>query len=312
MRPVVSVNGVVKNAREAVVPVYDHGFLYGEGVYETLRTYNGEPFLFDRHMRRLHRSAGLMALRVPVSDAEMLARVRETMREAEGPGPGSVETTDVPEAYIRILLTRGVGELTYNLAATPVPTLVIIVKPYVAMAERTFADGITVSLVGVRRNHPTALNPMIKSNNLLNNALAMQEALARGGEEALMQNHAGEIVECAQSNVFVVTQGAVTTPALEAGLLPGITREFVLEIAADLGIRAGQGRVTPADVLAADEVFLTGTTREVTPVVRVDEHVIGSGAPGPVTRRLLQELRSRAQTLTRSAVSSAVSPGASA
>ncbi len=311
MRPVVYVNGIVANAREAVVPIYDHGFLYGEGVYETLRTYNGEPFLFDRHMRRLHRSAGLMALTVPVSDAEMLARVRETMREAEKPGPGSVETTGVPEAYIRILLTRGVGELTYNLSATPVPTLVIIVKPYVGMAERTFVDGIKVSLVGVRRNHPAALNPMIKSNNLLNNALAMQEALAHGGEEALMQNQAGEVVECAQSNVFIVKDGAATTPPLQAGLLPGITREFVMEIASALGISAREGRVTPADVLAADEVFLTGTTREVTPVVRVDDHVIGSGTPGPVTRRLLQELRARAQTLTRSAVSS-VSPAASA
>jgi branched-chain amino acid aminotransferase len=291
MRAVVYVNGVVTDARDAVVPVYDHGFLYGEGVYETLRTYAREPFLFDRHLTRMRHSASLMSLTVPFDDAELLSRLRSTLAAAHhGDAAGG-------DAYIRILLTRGVGELTYNLSACPVPTLVIIVKPYVAPPERSFTHGITITLVSVRRNHPNALNPMIKSNNLMNNALAMQEAIGRGGDEALMQNQAGEIVECAQSNVFIVSKGALVTPPLSAGLLPGITREFVMELARDTGVDAREARVTPAELLAADEVFLTGTTREVTPVVRVDETPIGAGTPGPVTKRLQTAFRARVEAL---------------
>src|SRR5579871_1105629 len=199
MVPVVYVNGRITDARDATVPVFDHGFLYGEGVYETLRTYRFQPFLFDRHMRRLRHSASLMSLDVPYTDDAMLKLVHETIAES---------TRGMPdEAYIRILLTRGVGDLTYNPSATPTPSLVIIIKPFPGPAEKTFLEGIRVSLVSVRRNHPDALNPMIKSNNLLNNALAMQEALRHGAEEALMQNHAGELVECSQSNVFVVKDG---------------------------------------------------------------------------------------------------------
>jgi branched-chain amino acid aminotransferase len=292
MRAVVYVNGVVKDARDAVVPVYDHGFLYGEGVYETLRTYAREPFLFDRHLARLRHSAAMMALVVPFSDAEWRTHVGATIAAAGDPDRPDASGG---EAYIRILLTRGVGELTYSLAACPTPTVVIIVKPYVAPPERTFRDGIRIALVGVRRNHPSALNPMIKSNNLLNNALAMQEALGRGGEEALMLNQAGEVAECAQSNVFIVTGQTLVTPPVQAGLLPGITREFVLELAADLGIPTREAAIRPEALLAADEVFLTGTTREVTPVVFVDETAIGTGTPGPLTQRLLGAFRERAE-----------------
>ncbi|HEX7778424.1 MAG TPA: aminotransferase class IV, partial [Vicinamibacterales bacterium] len=206
MSAVVYVNGKISDAATATVPVFDHGFLYGEGIYETLRTYRRRPFLFERHMRRLRQSAGLMALDVPFSDEELRARMDETVaahKELEG-----------GEAYIRVLVTRGVGELTYNPAATPTPSLVIIVKPFPAPPERTFAEGIKLALVSVRRNHPQALNPMIKSNNLINNALAMQEALRQGADEALMQNQAGELVECAQSNFFVVRDGGLLTPPL--------------------------------------------------------------------------------------------------
>jgi branched-chain amino acid aminotransferase len=281
MNAVISVNGRITDAASAVVPVFDHGFLYGEGVYETLRTYDREPFLFDRHMARLRRSSALMALDVPFSDADLLSRVRETM--AAHPA--------LDEAYIRILLTRGVGELTYNPSACPMPTLVIIVKPFPAPPAATFTDGIRVSLVSVRRNHPDALNPAIKSNNLLNNALAMQEALRAGADEALMQNQSGELVECSQSNFFLVRDGRAMTPPLSAGLLPGITREYVLEVAADLGVPAGDATLTPDDLTTADEAFITGTTREVTPVVSVDDRPIGTGRPGPITLRLLEAFR---------------------
>jgi branched-chain amino acid aminotransferase len=197
------------------------------------------------------------------------------------------------EAYIRVLLTRGVGELTYNPAACPTPTLVIIVKPFPAPPEWTFTRGIRVALVSVRRNHPLALNPMIKSNNLINNALAMQEALRQGAEEALMQNQSGELVECSQSNFFVVRDGAVLTAPLSAGLLPGITREFVLELAAELGLPGRETTLTPADLPAVQEAFITGTTREVTPVVAVSGTTIGDGQPGPITKRLLEAFRQK-------------------
>lgn len=287
LQAAVFVNGTITRAQEAVVPVFDHGFLYGEGVYETLRTYHGVPFLFGPHMTRLRNSAALMALDVPYTDDQMSAHIKAT---TDG---YSRLFEPVTETYIRILLTRGVGGLTYNPDACPTPTLVIIVKPFPAPAEHTFAKGIRVSLVSVRRNHPNALNPAIKSNNLLNNALAMQEALRHGADEALMMNQAGAIVECSQSNFFIVTAGRLKTAPLGSGLLPGITRDFVIGLARDLGIDTSETDFTPDDVSAADEAFITGTTREVTPVVAVDTHRIGTGAPGPITTRLLMEFRRR-------------------
>ena len=289
MNATISVNGHISDAAHAVVPVFDHGFLFGEGVYETLRTYHGVPFLYDRHLRRLRQSAGLMALPVPFSDADLLADIRKTMAAHAG---------GLQEAYIRILLTRGVGDLSYNPSACPTPTVVIIIKPFLAHPERTFTEGIRVSLVSIRRNHPLALNPMIKSNNLLNNALAMQEAIRGDAEEALMRNQTGELVECSQSNFFLVREGALLTPPLAAGLLPGITRELVMELADEIGVPARDERLTPDDLRTADEAFITGTTREVTPVVGVDDLTIGSGAPGPVSKRLLEAFRARADELS--------------
>ena len=289
MDATISVNGHISDAAHAVVPVFDHGFLFGEGVYETLRTYHAVPFLYDRHLRRLRQSAALMALPVPFTDADVLAEIHRTMAAHAGA---------LPEAYIRILLTRGVGDLSYNPATCPAPTVVIIVKPFQGHPERTFTQGIRVSLVSIRRNHPLALNPMIKSNNLINNALAMQEAIRSDAEEALMRNQSGEIVECSQSNFFLVRDGAVLTPPLAAGLLPGITRELVMELADELGVPAREERLTPDDLRTADEAFITGTTREVTPVVRVDDLVIAGGTPGEISRRLLDCFRARADELS--------------
>jgi len=281
------VNGRIADAAHASIPVFDHGFLYGEGVYETLRTYHRIPFLFDLHQERLRRSAALLSLPVPFTDDELLAQISTTMAAHKG----------LNEAYIRVLLTRGVGELTYNPVACPNPTTVIIVKPFPEPPARTFTDGITVALVGVRRNHPAALNPMIKSNNLINNALAMQEALRSGADEALMCNQAGDVVECSQSNFFIVKNRRVITPPLDAGLLPGITRAFVLELAREDGFDAVEDPVSVADVRAADEAFITGTTREITPVVRMDAHPIGTGRPGPVSQQLLASFHARVKQL---------------
>src|SRR5438093_5181038 len=293
MGATVNVNGRVFDQEHAVISVFDHGFLYGEGVYETLRTYNGQPFLFDRHMARLRRSAEMLALAVPLSDAAIDSRFRETMQAA---GLG-----DSPEreAYIRILVTRGIGELTYDPAACPTPSVVVIVKPNVIPPKEVFARGVKVALVPIVRNHPGSVNPLIKSNNLLNNALAMQEAFRRGGYEGIMQNYKGELAECTQSNFFIVKNGAALTPPIDAGLLPGITRAFLFEVGAEIGIPVREQVLRDDDLFGADECFLTSTTREAVPIVQVDDRTIGSGAPGPITLALLDGFRQQAQLMTR-------------
>jgi branched-chain amino acid aminotransferase len=289
MAATVNVNGRVSDQEHAVISVFDHGFLYGEGVYETLRTYNGVPFLFDRHMRRLRNSARMLALDVPLSDDLIDERFRDTVRAA---GLG-----DSPEreAYIRILVTRGIGELTYDLAACPAPSVVIIVKPNVPPSKDAFERGVKVALVDVVRNHPATVSPLIKSNNLLNNALAMQQAARRGGFEGVMRNYRGELAECTQSNLFIVKNGAALTPPLDAGLLPGITRAFLFEVGVDNGIPVREQVLRDADLLDADEAFLTSTTRELVPIVQVDDQRIGSGSPGPITQSLLDSFRRRAR-----------------
>ena len=289
MAATVNVNGRVSDQANAVVSVFDHGFLYGEGVYETLRTYNRQPFLFERHMRRLRKSADMLALGIPLTDDHVAARFAETLAAARVPD----------EAYIRILVTRGIGELTYDPAACPDPTIVVIVKPHVNPSAEIFAKGVKVSLVPVMRNHPSSVNPLIKSNNLLNNALAMQQALRRGGFEGVMRNHRGELAELTQSNLFIVKNGAALTPPIDAGLLPGITREFLFEIGAANGIPVKDAVLRDEDLLGADEAFLTSTTRELVPIVQVDDRRIGSGAPGPVTQALLRHFRDAADRLTR-------------
>ena len=293
MAATVNVNGHIADQEHAVVSVFDHGFLYGEGIYETLRTYNGQPFLFDRHVRRLRHSAGMLALDVPLTDAEIEARIHETMNAA-----GLARATGL-EAYIRIMVTRGVGEMSYDTADCPTPSIIVIVKPHVAPAQALFEHGVTVSLVGTIRNHPGTVNPLIKSNNLLNNALAMQEASRRGGFEGVMRNYRGELAECTQSNLFVVKHGAALTPPLDAGLLPGITREFLFEVGHDLKIPVRESVLHDGDLFWADEAFLTSTTREVLPIVHVDERRIGHGVPGPVTLALLSGFRKKARELTR-------------
>jgi branched-chain amino acid aminotransferase len=292
LRGAVYINGRIARAEEASIPVYDHGFLYGEGVYETLRTYNRVPFLYDRHARRLRASAGFLQLPVPFSDDELQSWIADTMAAAEL----------THEAYIRVLLTRGVGELTYDVHATPVPSLVIIVKPLDEPPTRVLTDGIKVALVPILRNHPGSVNPVIKSNNLLNNALAMQEANRRGADEGLMCNYRGELSECSQANFFIVRGGAALTPRNEAGLLEGLTRNFLFEVGDEIGVEVRYETLRPADLESADEAFITSTTRELSPVTRIDDRPIGNGKPGPVTRQLLDAYRRRAYALTQALV----------
>jgi branched-chain amino acid aminotransferase len=293
MAAYVNVNGVITDAAHAVIPVYDHGFLYGEGVYEVFRTYRGVPFLFDRHQARLRASAERIALPVPFSDAEVERRSLDTMKAA-GLGPASAQGSGAAgtEAYVRILLTRGVGEITYDPAACPEPSLVIIAKPIPPTPEAHYLEGIKVVMVeDIIRNHPESVSPLIKSNNLINNALGMQQAIRAGAQEAIFRNYRGELAECAQSNLFVVSQGVVKTPPLDAGLLAGITRAFTMEVGAAAGIRCEEAVLKDQDLFGADEAFFTSTTKEIVPIVQVGERQIGNGTVGPVTKQLLAEYR---------------------
>ena len=289
------VNGRITAEQDAVIPVLDHGFLYGEGVYEVMRTYNGKPFLYGPHMARMRKSAEMINLDVPFSDEDLLSRIRETAEVFFKSQPDAGRSM---ELYIRMLVTRGVGPMTYDPAACPVPTLVIIIKPQVDPASDAYAKGVKVILVPVVRNHPFSINPLIKSNNLLNNALASQYAMRNGGFEAIMRNYRSEISECSQSNLFVVKDGLVLTPPIEAGLLAGITRAFVFEIGAACGVSVREQTMNDQDLFAADEMFLTSTTREIVPIVTVNDSQIGPGVPGPVTHKLLAEFRRRARVLS--------------
>lgn len=299
MAATINVNGKISDADRAVVPVLDHGFLYGEGVYETLRTYNQQPFLLDRHLRRLRTSASMIALSVPLTDVQFANRIEETTQEAR-----RASGSTLPEWYVRILLTRGVGELTYDPAACPSPSVVVIAKPHVDPPAEAFEEGVRVTMASTIRNHPGSVNPLIKSNNLLNNALAMHEAVRRNAFEAVMRNYRGELSECTTANIFVVTGGAVLTPPLDSGLLAGITREFLFEIGRDDGVPIGEAVLRDEDLYSADEAFLTSTTRELVPIVQVDDRAIGSHKPGPITKKLLQAFRRRAQALTQLAKTS--------
>jgi branched-chain amino acid aminotransferase len=201
------------------------------------------------------------------------------------------------EMYIRVLLTRGVGSISYEVNSCPAPTLVIIIKPQADPPAEAYERGVKVVLVPIVRNHPGSINPLIKSNNLLNNALASQEAYRLGGFEAIMRNYRGEISECSQSNLFVVKNGVAATPTIDAGLLAGITRAFVIEIGESVSVPVRECTLTDADLFGADEMFLTSTTREIVPIVAIGDRTIGAGAPGTVTKTLLKEFRRRVALL---------------
>jgi branched-chain amino acid aminotransferase len=300
----VSVNGEVTSAEEARISVLDNGFTYGDSVYEVLRTYGGSAFEPGRHFHRLRRSAARLGIDVPATDEQLLAQVDALLARARG-----------EESYIRIVLTRGVGDCSYDFARIEKPTLVMIQKPLPRYPPRNYDEGIRIAAVGVRRNHPHALDPAIKSSNLLNNILAVREAQARGADEPLLLNHDGFIAEGASTNVFVVHGGSLSTPPLSAGILAGITREVVLELAQAAGVPCGEKALRLPDLLGADEAFLSSTTREVVPIGLVDDRPIGDGRPGPLTRRLLQAFRDYAPAhcgraaLTAGAIPSARTSG---
>ncbi len=277
-----SINGRVVPAEEARVSVLDTGFTFGDGVYETLRTYDGRPLAYARHLRRLRASADRLGIVLDVSDDEMRRRLGELLARAGN-----------PESFVRLIVTRGVGDCSYRFERVQGPTVVIFVRAHEPAAESTYTEGLDVALASVRRNHPQALDPAIKAINLLNNVLAVREAQARGAAEALLLNQQGELAEGASSNVFVVRAGRVSTPPLSAGILAGITRELVMEVAPDASLDVHEETLTLADLQRADEAFITSSLKEVAPIRRLDGQAIGAGRPGPLTLALLRAYRAR-------------------
>ncbi|MBM4132604.1 MAG: branched-chain-amino acid aminotransferase [Nitrospira sp.] len=264
--------------KEALISVFDHGFLYGDGVYETLRTYSGRFFMLQQHLARLQRSARLIGLTVPLSERQWPALLRE-----------SVVRNELTDSHLRITLSRGEGELGLDPALCPRPTLVIMARPIAKYPAHLFQAGVPLTLAVTRRNLATALPPQIKSLNFLNNILAKREAGEAGTFDSLMLNAEGLLTECTTSNFFFVSGGGLYTPSVDCGILDGITREVVLTLARENGLPVEEGRY-PAEALAhAEEAFLTNTSMEVMPVRSLDQLPIGPGHPGPVTRRL-QEL----------------------
>lgn len=278
-----SVNGVVTGADEARISVLDNGFTFGDGVYETLRTYGGRPFHLDRHLRRLRRSAERLRIALPVGDPEMRQRMDALL-----------ERSTQPESYIRVMVSRGVGDISYHFDRVQGPTVVMVTKPLQPLPEGHYREGVPVILSSVRRNHPRALDPAIKSCNLLNNVLAVQEAQDKGALEPIMLNADGDVAEGAGSNVFLVKAGVLVTPTLEAGILAGVTREVVLERARVLGIPVREATVRIPELRSADEAFITSSLKELVPISTLDGEPIGAGRPGPLTLRLLEDFRAYA------------------
>jgi len=269
---------------DAKISVFDHGLLYGDGVFEGLRSYRGKVFRLDEHIRRLYESAKAIWLEIPMSPEEM----REAVNE-------SVRTNNIDDGYIRLVVTRGAGTLGLDPNRCSNPQVIIIADAIALYPKELYEKGLDIVTVSVQRNHPAALSPRIKSLNYLNNILAKIEGIQAGCIEALMLNHKGEVAECTGDNIFVVRHGILQTPPLEAGILEGVTRDAVIEVALEAGIEVRELPLTKHDVYVADECFLTGTAAEIIPVVRVDSRVIGSGKPGPMTRDLEKRFKKLTQ-----------------
>ncbi len=260
----------------ASISVFDRGFLYGDSVYEVTRTAAGRPVDLERHLVRLERSAAAILLPTPPRP-QVIAAVDRTLAAAGN-----------ADSYIRIIVTRGSGEIGLDPALAVAPRLIVIVRPLHLPPPELYRDGCAVALVGVRRNLRRAVDPAVKSGNYLNNILALAEAKRGGAHEAIMCNAEGHVVEGSTSNVFVVKGGVVRTPVLEDGLLDGITRGRVIELCAAAGFPVEETHLLPGDLGGADEAFLTSSIRGVLPITRVDGAPVGSGRPGPVTRELMR------------------------
>ena len=276
----VYINGKFRDEAEATISVFDHGLLYGDGIFEGIRAYHGRVFKLKEHVDRLFYSAKAILLTIPMSHADMSRAVVETCR-----------ANQVQDGYIRLVVTRGVGTLGLNPNRCNEPSVIIIAGKIQLYPPELYQKGMDIITVPTVRNLHSALNPAIKSLNYLNNILAKIEANNAGCEEAIMLNAEGFVAECTGDNVFIVKENQLLTPPLTAGALYGITRRVVLDLAVELGFKVAETNLTRYDLFNADECFLTGTGAELVPVVRLDGRVIGTGKPGPITERLVAQYR---------------------
>jgi branched-chain amino acid aminotransferase len=278
MNPKVYINGKLYDKADAKISVYDHGLLYGDGVFEGIRIYEGKVFRLAEHLDRLYDGARAIRLEIPLN--------REQMSEAVF---STVSANAKRNGYIRLIVTRGAGYLGLDPRKASNPQVIVIVDDITMYPPELYENGMEIITASTIRNHPSALNPRIKSLNYLNNILANIEAVQAGCLEALMLNHKGEVAECTGDNIFIVRDGVLRTPPLDAGVLGGITRDTVIKLAGEAGITVTETALTTYDVYTADECFLTGTAAEVVPVVKCDGRTIGAGKPGPITRQLREQ-----------------------
>ncbi len=277
-------NGKLVPKEQAVVSVFDHGLLYGDGVFEGIRVYGGKVFLLDQHIKRLYEGARAIRLKIPVSDQEMTLAVEET-----------VAANDIQDGYVRLVITRGAGSLGLDIQRTSNPQVIIIADTISLYPAELYEQGLKLITASTIRNHPQALSPQVKSLNYLNNILAKIEGTDADCLEALMMNHKGEVAECTGDNIFIVKNGILKTPSTDAGILEGITRNAVMMLAKQAGLEVKEVTLTRNDIYVADECFLTGSAAEVIAAVSLDGRQIGDGKPGPITK----DLKKRFEKLTR-------------
>jgi branched-chain amino acid aminotransferase len=278
------INGKFFEKADAKVSVYDHGLLYGDGVFEGIRIYHGKVFRLHEHIDRLYDSARHIYLEIPMPRDKMIDAVQH-----------SVQVNSKHEGYIRLIVTRGAGSLGLDPRKTTDPQIIIIVDDIALYPPEVYESGLEIITASTIRNHHNALNPRIKSLNYLNNIMAKIEAVRGGCLEAIMLNHNGEVAECTGDNIFLIRDGVLRTPPISAGILAGVTRNAVIELAREAGITVEEITLTRHDVYSADECFLTGTAAEVIAAVKCDGRPIGTGKPGPITR----QMRERFQQLVK-------------
>ena len=279
------VNGQFVEKDEAVISVYDHGFLYGDGVFEGIRVYDNNVFKLKEHIDRLYESAHSIMLTIPHSKDELQQIVVETVRK-----------NNLSNAYIRVVVSRGAGDLGLDPRSCATPTVIVIVEELAIYSDALYTEGLKLASVVNRRNSPDVLNPQIKSLNYLNNILVKLSSVQANADEALILNNQGYVTEGSADNIFIVKDGMIKTPPIYLGALEGITRNVIIEIAKEQGYELEESPFTLHDVYVADEVFLTGTAAEIIPVVCVDNRVIGNGEPGQVTKDLLDVFREQVLT----------------
>jgi len=282
---IIYLDGKFVPEEEAKVSVFDHGLLYGDGVFEGIRAYNGRVFRLTEHLVRLYNSAKAILLEIPLTISEMEEAVLETLRR-----------NGLRDAYIRLVVTRGKGDLGLDPKKCEKPTIFIITDAITLYPEETYKNGLKLVTVPTRRNAPEAINPNIKSLNYLNNILAKIEAARAGAVEAIMLNNEGYVAECTGDNIFIISNGIIKTPSPALGGLPGITRDAVIEVARKMGYTVEETFFTRYDIYTADESFLTGTAAEALPVVELDGRQIGDGKAGSITQKLIAAYRELANS----------------